>query len=391
MDAEGEQVTRPVLRAVLGVAVGLHMLAAVPVLALAGLLLVHAATGRGRLFAVAVLAGLCVPVLLWLASRAGRRWAVLKAAAACGGLSLLLLVVVYVLTPDGAARPGASVRSCYSGATAYRRSSLTNLVPEEDQLLLGTRVMPAADRLLDRAAAAELRENVRAVYAEMGRSPEFERLGSVLDQSYRDVLFGKAAVGHFYEYIPAKAPAGRLPVVIFLHGSLGNFKGYLWVWKRIADQSGVAVVAPTFGAGNWDRPGGMDAVDHALRYCASHPRMDPSRIHLAGLSNGGRGVCLAANRSPEAYRGLMLISPVIDEQALLAGCFAAAWKDKPILIIHGADDNRVPAPQVREAAESLRAAGLRVETRCWEGQCHFLFFAVRDQVQDRIADWLKHN
>ena len=232
---------------------------------------------------------------------------------------------------------------------------------------------------------------MREVYGEMRGDPDFERLGSVLDQSYRDILFDRRDVGHFYEYVP-EAPAGkRVPVVVFLHGSLGNFRGYLWVWKAVADRHGVAVVAPTFGAGRWDRPGGEEAIERVLRRCVADPRMDPSRIYLAGLSNGGLGVCRAAGRRPEAWRGLILVSPVVDERALFTDGFRAACGGKPVLILHGADDDRVPVRCIRDAAEAMRLRGMRVECDVLEGRTHFLFFSDREAVEERIGPWLERN
>jgi poly(3-hydroxybutyrate) depolymerase len=257
-----------------------------------------------------------------------------------------------------------------------------------DQLILGTYVIQELDPLMDMTNTLELRTQVREVYGEMRRSAEFECLGSVMNHAYRDIFFRNPVIGHFYEYIPKSVSRERMPVVIFLHGSLGNFKGYLWVWKRIADTQGFAIVAPTFGAGNWDAPGGEAAIEQARQYCASNPRLDPSRIFLAGLSNGGRGVCLGARRSPNAYRGLIFISPVLDAEVLLKGSFIKDWKDKPILILHGTADNRIPVQYIRGMIGLMLGVGMRVDELIYDGQTHFLFFTMRTQVQDRIGNWL---
>lgn len=375
-------------RFIASLVMALYLIGTVPIAVLAGLLLVHAATGPGRLFAGAVLLALPLPVVLWGATYLKRSRGAVKVAAAVAVLVLLLLAIDYGLTPDGRPLAGAPVRSCFSGTAVYRRASMANLVPEIDQLLLATYVVPALDPLMDRANTQEVREQVRMVYGEMRRAPEFECLGSVLNLTYRDLFLNDRAVGHFYEYIPPSATPERLPVVLFLHGSLGNFRGYLWVWKSLADHYGFAVVAPSFGAGNWDEPGGEAVIEQARRYCASHPRMDPSRIYLAGLSNGGRGACLGARRAPDAYRGLIFLSPVLDTDTLMTPSFVAAWKDKPILILHGTADNRIPVPYVSAAAAALSQAGLQVESQFYDGQTHFLFFSSRAQVGERLGTWL---
>jgi len=378
----------PVMRFAISLAMSLFIILAIIPFTLAGLLLVHAETCQGRLFAMAVIAGLLSPVVLWFATYRKRKRGTLTASACLGVLSLLFIGINYIFTPDGQPLAGASARSCFTGTTVYKRASLANLVPEMDQLILGTYVIQELDPLMDMTNTLELRTQVREVYGEMRRSAEFERLGSVMNHAYRDIFLRDPVIGHFYEYIPKGTLRERMPVVIFLHGSLGNFKGYLWVWKRIADTHGFAIVAPTFGAGNWDAPGGEAAIEQARQYCVSNPRLDPSRIFLAGLSNGGRGVCLGAQRSPNAYRGLILISPVLDTEVLLNSSFVKAWKDKPILVLHGTADNRIPVRYIRGVIALMSGAGMRVDEQIYDGQTHFLFFTMRTQVQARIGTWL---
>ncbi len=378
----------PAMRFAVSLPMKIYIVLAVPVLMLAGLLLVHGHTCQGRIFAIAVIVGLPTPVVLWFLAYRRRIRGTFTLAAALGIAAVLLLGINYVLTPGGQPLPASPIRSCFTGTTSYQRISMANLVPEMDQLILGTYVMSALDPLMDEPNTLELRAQVREVYGEMRRSPEFECLGSVMNHTYRDLFLGDRPIGHFYEYIPKSASSERLPVVIFLHGSFGNFRGYMWVWKRIADEQGVAIVAPTFGAGNWDAPGGEAAIEQARLYCASNPRMDPSRIFLAGLSNGGRGVCIGARRTPNGYRGLLFISPVLDTEGLLTDTFTESWKDKPILIIHGTTDNRIPVDYVRRAIDSMTRVGMHIESQLYEGQTHFLFFTMRKQMQDRIGNWL---
>lgn len=365
-----------------------YMVLAVPGFVLAGLLLIHGETSQGRLFAVATIIGLLAPIALGLAAYRQRKKVALIISAGLSVLALIFVGINYNFTPDGQSLADSSAKSIFKGATTYSRASIANLVPEMDQLILGTYVMPALDSLMDRPNTLELRTQVREVYGEMRQSSEFERLGSVMNQAYQEILLGDRAIGHFYEYMPKGVTSERMPVVIFLHGSLGNFRGYLWVWKRIADTQGFAILAPTFGAGNWDAPGGVEAIELVHQYCASNPRLDPSRIFLAGLSNGGRGVCLGAQRAPDAYKGLIFISPVLDTKVLLTDSFAKTWKDKPILILHGTNDNRIPIDYIRGSIVEMAVKGLRVDYQIYDRQTHFLFFSMRKQVQDKIGSWL---
>ena len=115
--------------------------------------------------------------------------------------------------------------------------------------------------------------------------------------------------GHIYTYVPPHAPGERLPVLLFLHGSFGNFKGYFYLWRRFADQHHWIVACPSFGFGNWYRSVGPPAIARALERTLAGTPADPERVVLAGLSNGGTGVVrAAASATPKAYAGLIFLS-----------------------------------------------------------------------------------
>lgn len=159
------------MRFAISLAMVLYMVFAVPAFVLAGLLLVHGETCQGRLFAIAAIVGLPVPAVLRVAAYRKRLRGALTLAATLGITAVLLLGINYFLTPDGRPLPASPTRSCYTGSTSYRRVSMANLVPEMDQLILGTYAMRALDPLMDEPNTLELRAQVREVYGEMRHSP----------------------------------------------------------------------------------------------------------------------------------------------------------------------------------------------------------------------------
>ncbi|MBN1671089.1 MAG: hypothetical protein JXR37_08665 [Kiritimatiellae bacterium] len=354
-------------------------------------LLVHIGeTREGRLFGATTLVQLPVPILLWIAAILRKRRKCLFTAAGLALIAGVLLCVCYLRTPDGESAPGSAARSVFTGTARYTRGSIANLVPEIDQLKLGTYLFPRIDPFIDSAQAVRVRELFLGVYRDMRQSEEFVRLGSVMNDVYRDLFLRSRPSGHLYEYVPPDAAHTEpLPVILFLHGSLGNFKGYLWVWRQFADAHGYAVVAPSFGAGNWYLPGGVETVEHARQYAADHPRMNANRIYLAGLSNGGTGVSRAATRNPEAYVALIFISAVMEKDVLLAPAFVEGWKKKRILLVHGAKDRRIPVPLPRAVAAGLARHDVAVESHEYAEEDHFLFFSAWDRLSKDIAAWVE--
>jgi predicted esterase len=374
-----------------GIVTFVYIVVGLPVAALAVLLLVQAETAQGRMCGLAASLLFPVPVLLVCPLPIRRRSLNLVAT---GFLitALGLLAVCYAMTPNGKALPGSSADSVFTGKMSYQRMSLANLVPEIDQLKLGSYVAPVLDSRIDQARAIRIRRLFVGVYREMRQSEEFNHLGSVMNFVYRDLLLGRRSAGHLYQYIPAgKEHGGKLPVILFLHGSLGNFKGYLWVWKRFADENGYAIVAPSFGMGNWYLEGGIETIEEARQYCRNHPRLDGNRIYLAGLSNGGTGVTRAVAANGVAYAGFILISPVIEMDVISTPQFLNGCKGRRVLVLHGAADERIPAKYVAQSVDYLVSHDIAVNATFYPGEDHFLLFSQRDLVLNAIASWLAHD
>jgi pimeloyl-ACP methyl ester carboxylesterase len=358
-----------------------------PVAYLVLLLVLHGITAEGCLFGLGTFLLLASP-LLYVWNRLSPGKISKDILTFVSGNGILLYIICFVTSPSGYNPPEVNVQSHYIKPARYHRLSIANFVPEIDQLLLGSYVMPLIDPYLDTRQAERVRQVFLDVYRPMRENREFNELGSVLGYAYRDMFFGPSRGKHFYEYIPVTSTNGPVPVIMFLHGSLGNFKGYLWVLKSLADRKGMAIIAPTFGVGNWHKPGGTNLVECMKQYCSKHPRLDEHRIYLAGLSNGGRGVTRVAKNNPDAYQGLILLSAVIEPAVIMDREFVHGWRNKPILIIHGTQDRRLPLSYVKSCAEIMKRNGSVVTAEYYPEEDHFLFFSAGYKVCHDIGKWM---
>lgn len=380
---------RQLMRSVFSIVAFLYIALGMPAAVLALLLVINGETTQGRIFGLAAILIFPIPILLYIITflKKRARWYVAAAFLLLPAVALLL--TCYRMAPDGLALPGARADSVFTGTATYRRASAANLVPEIDQLKLGSYVVPIMDPFIDAGQAREIRRLFLGLYRDMGESEEFNRLGSVFNYIYRDAFLFNRPSGHIYQYIPrCKKADGKLPVILFLHGSFGNFKGYLWLWKRFADEHGYAVVAPSFGMGNWYLRGGVGAVEHARQYCLEHELMDGERIYLAGISNGGTGISRAASKNPAAYKGLIFISPIMEKEVLLTERFTTGWQNRPILVLHGEDDRRIPSYYVKDAAAALQQHGADITVKSYPKEDHFLLFSQPTNLIQEIAAWL---
>jgi pimeloyl-ACP methyl ester carboxylesterase len=199
-----------------------------------------------------------------------------------------------------------------------------------------------------------------------------------------------AGLGRSYVYVPSQVNRSQpTPVLVFFHGSGGLFKAYIWILSHVADRLGFVVVAPSYGLGNWQAGASKASLDAALAAASRVATIDRSRIHLAGLSNGGLAVSQLAGLEGSQFRSMIFLSPVFDAGEIRGPSFAAQCRDLPVLVLTGGLDDRVPLRWVEANVEDMAQAGARVHLESIPDADHFLFFSHRKQVVDVMESWLR--
>jgi len=105
------------------------------------------------------------------------------------------------------------------------------------------------------------------------------------------------------------------------------------------------------------------------------------KFYVGGFSNGGFSIGHLAPQlgNEQGLRGLIFIDGIYDNGIGLQA------SGLPILIMEGAQDERVPPAYVRQIAEQIGTSATYVEM---EGD-HFLIMKRPKLVQDAIAQWLE--
>jgi predicted esterase len=125
-----------------------------------------------------------------------------------------------------------------------------------------------------------------------------------------------------------------------------------------------------------------------LADAATQVELDPRRLYLDGLSNGGLGVSRLASAQPEKFRGLIFLSPVMDTSLVDNPTFQQAWQGRPVLVITGAADERISLSYVEQRVATFKAGGVAVTKRVYPGEDHFLFFSQPEAILADISTWL---
>ncbi len=93
--------------------------------------------------------------------------------------------------------------------------------------------------------------------------------------------------------------------------------------------------------------------------------MDPSRIVLAGFSQGGAIALQTALRHANRLAGVVALSTYLPLQESLAAEASGANRSTPVFMAHGSDDPVVPIQLAESSAAALRKHGYEVEWHTW--------------------------
>ena len=85
---------------------------------------------------------------------------------------------------------------------------------------------------------------------------------------------------------------------------------------------------------------------------------------------------------------MIWVSPVFDEAAVQSSDLATQCRGKPVLVISGERDDRVPSDYVHGNVKLLKLTGATVSERFIGPADHFLIFSHRAAMTRELATWL---
>jgi predicted esterase len=164
-------------------------------------------------------------------------------------------------------------------------------------------------------------------------------------------------------YIPEDySPEKPLPLIVALHGGYGQGSEYVWTWLRSARSRGYAILAPKSFDVTWDMSVPSSDTRSVVRMLGEVSReysIDPARLYLTGLSDGGIFTYILGLEQPQLFRGLAVVAGVLHltlDPMLRQG----RGKDTPMLVIHGVHDFIFPVAFTRQTCNLLTSIGYNV-------------------------------
>lgn len=148
-------------------------------------------------------------------------------------------------------------------------------------------------------------------------------------------------------------PTKEYGLVVCLHGAGFTGEAYLERWQ--ARLGGEYVLAcPTVPMGAWFTRGAEELVLATIRSVQRRYHIDPDRIFLTGMSNGGIGAWIIGMHQAPLFAGLAPMASGLDSVLMP---FLANLRSTPIYIIHGVKDEVMPVELSRAITQELTRLG----------------------------------
>jgi predicted esterase len=183
--------------------------------------------------------------------------------------------------------------------------------------------------------------------------------------------------------LPSNAPHAPLPLLVLLHGAGGSGERILRRLGPVADETGVAVLAPDSRRATWDAIRGdfgedVDFVNRALERVFDAVAVDPARVSVGGFSDGATYAVSLALINGDLFRRVLAFSPGFVVNGETHG--------KPrFFISHGKADPILPIDRCsRVIVSGLRRRGYEVTFREFEGG-HEVPGAIAREGMDWVA------
>ena len=268
-----------------------------------------------------------------------------------------------------------------AGSPAPAPDSLTPLVFQ----YLDTDDSEEADRLLQTILSrADASIETISQIVRTGRTYQSQPFGTLPDE--RITIQGRAyplSISIPLMYQPSKGYG----LVVCLHGAGFTGDVYLEPWQARLGED-YLLACPTYPSGAWFTKRAEELVLATIQYASRRYHVDPDRIFLTGMSNGGIGTWLIGMHQAPLFAGIAPMASGLDDILMP---FLANLRNTPIYMIHGAKDQVMPVELSRSISRELGALGYRHVYREHQREHPMAggHYFPREELPDLVT-WLNH-
>ena len=248
-----------------------------------------------------------------------------------------LLVVILAGVADSGMNAAPAASSTEMKTQVFRYLDSTD--PEEASSLL---------RAMLSDPSATIDQAIRIIQTERDYTPQ--PIGTIPDERI-DVR------GHTY-HLALSVPLTYQPMksyglVVCLHGAGFTGDAYLERWQARLGEDYV-LACPTTPMGAWFTRNAEELVLATIRSVQRRYHIDPDRIFLTGMSNGGIGAWVIGMHDAPLFAGIAPMASGLDGVLMP---FLANLRSTQIYIIHGVKDQVMPVELSRAITQELTKLG----------------------------------
>jgi hypothetical protein len=169
----------------------------------------------------------------------------------------------------------------------------------------------------------------------------------------------------------------RYPLIIYLHGGTGttlNSKGELAyeMLKPLTDSMPIILASPSASrSSQWWTPIGLSRMFQTLRYMSLYYPVDPTKIFLAGVSDGASGCYAVANVAPFPFAGFIAVSGyggIIASNGMKV--YPENIRQRPIYNINAGQDRLYSLDIVNDFVDYLEQNGAQIIRKIYPEEQH---------------------
>ena len=158
---------------------------------------------------------------------------------------------------------------------------------------------------------------------------------------------------------PSYSPAKAHPLIVCLHGAGFTGEAYLERWvPRLEDR--YILACPTMAGGAWWTRFAEDVILKIMDSLSQEYHIDPDRVFLSGMSNGGIGAWIIGMHHADRFAGIAPMASGLDDVMLP---FVENLINTPVYVIHGEADQVMPVRLSRDLVQEMNRHGVPHEYR----------------------------
>lgn len=188
----------------------------------------------------------------------------------------------------------------------------------------------------------------------------------------------------------------KYPLIIYLHGGIGTTrtdKG-LEAWKMfqfLQKDINIFIASPSANREcPWWDPEGLNRILISLRYMTLNYPIDPDKIFLAGVSDGGTACYAAADQIGEVFAGFFAISGMgLALRNFGINLHPQNLMQRNIYNINAGKDRLYPLEYVQRFITSLEDAGVEIKTKYYKRELHGFDYKEKERntLLKLISKW----